>query len=176
MAILEYLATAEAEHGFGLNFNILETNLINLAIIFGILFYFGRKFLGNILSQRRANIEEAISEAEERVNKAQTQLAEAQKNLEQAHEKAKEIRSQAEERAKVAKQEVLDKGNAEVDRIKANAAADVSSEQDKAIAELRQKVSALALKRVESRLQDILDDSAQERFIDRCIDQLGGKS
>jgi F-type H+-transporting ATPase subunit b len=45
------------EGGVGLNFDILETNLINLALVIGILFYFGRKFLGSTLSSRKAEIE-----------------------------------------------------------------------------------------------------------------------
>ncbi|MDB9311842.1 F0F1 ATP synthase subunit B [Spirulina sp. CS-785/01] len=174
MAILVYLATEGAESGFGLNLDILETNLVNLVIIIGVLFYFGRKFLGNILSQRRAEIETAITEAEQRAKDAEARLKKAQQNLAQAQEEAKRIRAEAEERAQKAKEEVLEKGNAEVERIKANAAADVSAEQDKAIAELRQRVSALALEQVEGRLNEILDDSAQERYIDRCINQLGG--
>ncbi|MEM1254426.1 MAG: F0F1 ATP synthase subunit B, partial [Cyanobacteria bacterium P01_H01_bin.21] len=32
---------ASEEGGFGLNFDILETNLINLVIIIGVLVYFG---------------------------------------------------------------------------------------------------------------------------------------
>jgi F-type H+-transporting ATPase subunit b len=42
------------EGGFGLNVDILETNLINLVIILGVLFYFGSKFLGKTLSTRKA--------------------------------------------------------------------------------------------------------------------------
>ena len=32
-----------------LNFNLLETNLVNLAIVIGVLFWFLRGFLGGIL-------------------------------------------------------------------------------------------------------------------------------
>ncbi|MBD0302817.1 MAG: F0F1 ATP synthase subunit B, partial [Tolypothrix sp. T3-bin4] len=55
---------AEGEGGFGLNLDILETNLINLALLIGILFYFGRKVLTNILNERRINIETEIQGAE----------------------------------------------------------------------------------------------------------------
>jgi len=64
------LAEAEGHGGFGLNFDVLEANLINLTILIGVLFYFGRKVVGNILSERRANIEAAIKEAEQRQKEA----------------------------------------------------------------------------------------------------------
>ena len=36
---LIYLPSAE---GFGLNINILETNIINLSVVLGVLIYFGK--------------------------------------------------------------------------------------------------------------------------------------
>ncbi|MEL6249794.1 MAG: F0F1 ATP synthase subunit B, partial [Cyanobacteria bacterium J06627_15] len=63
---------ASEEGGFGLNFDILETNLINLIIIIGVLVYFGRSFLGKTLTERRVAIESAIKDAEARQQKAAT--------------------------------------------------------------------------------------------------------
>jgi len=82
MGTFSLLAT-EAAHavesgGFGLNFNVLETNLINLAIIIGVLFYFGRKVLVNILEERRSRIAEEIRDAEKRQKDAAAALADAQ--------------------------------------------------------------------------------------------------
>ncbi|WP_017307103.1 F0F1 ATP synthase subunit B [Spirulina subsalsa] len=174
MGIVFYLATEGAERGFGLNFDILETNLFNLVIIIAVLFYFGRQFLGTILSQRQARISEAIQEAEQRVTTAATQLAEAQQNLAQAQDEAKKIRANAEATAGRLKTEILAKGEAEIARIRETAAADLSTEQDRAIAELRQRVATLALAKVEAHLKDHLDDSIQGELIDRSIARIGG--
>ena len=43
-----------------LNFNPLETNLVNLAIVIGVLFWFLRGFLGGILERRRSAILQAL--------------------------------------------------------------------------------------------------------------------
>jgi F-type H+-transporting ATPase subunit b len=77
------LLTAEAieEPGIGLNFDILETNLINLVIIIGVLVYFGRGFLGKTLADRKARIEEAIKDAETRKKEAAAALADEQQKL-----------------------------------------------------------------------------------------------
>ncbi|QYO64887.1 hypothetical protein [Leptolyngbya sp. 7M] len=92
------LLTAEAAHegGFGLNFNILETNIINLAIVIGVLVYFGRNILGKILADRRSQIEQAIQEAEGRVKEAAAALAEQQRKLAQAQTEAQRIKANAE--------------------------------------------------------------------------------
>lgn len=50
------VAEAAEGGGWGLDFNILETNLVNLLIVYAILFYFGRGFLGKALGDRQATI------------------------------------------------------------------------------------------------------------------------
>jgi len=41
---LNYFALGE---GFGFNTNLLETNIINLAVVIGVLFYFGKGVCAN---------------------------------------------------------------------------------------------------------------------------------
>lgn len=165
---------AGSESGFGFNFDIIETNLINLGIVFVLLIVYGGKVVGNILSERRAKIESEIKAAETRAKEAKDALALAQKNLKEAQDTAVKIRSEAEANAQKAKEEILAKGSQEVERIKATAAADLNSEQERAIAQLRERVVAMALEQAESRMGDVLDDDKQRQLIDRSIAQLGG--
>ena len=53
-----FLATAE-KGGFGLNPDLIETNLFNLVLVLGFVVVFGRKLLGNILTERRESIEDS---------------------------------------------------------------------------------------------------------------------
>lgn len=173
MEIFLLNAEAGAESGFGFNFDIIETNLINLGIIFVLLIVYGGKVVGNILSERRAKIEEEIKSAEARAQKSKDALAEAQKNLKEAQDNAVKIRSEAEANAEKAKKAVLAKGQKEVERLKASAAADLNSDREKAIAQLRARAVEMALAKVESRMGEILNDDKQRQLIDRSIAQLG---
>ena len=47
-----------------LNTNILETGLINISLLLGILIYTGRDFLGSVLETRRNEILENVKDAE----------------------------------------------------------------------------------------------------------------
>lgn len=163
------------EGGFGLNFDILETNLINLAIVIGILFYFGRKFLGGILSERRARLEEAIRDAEQRKQEAAAALAEQQQKLAQAQAEAKRILEAARENAEKAKADILAQAERDVERMRASAAQDLSSQQERIMAELRQRIAALAMERAEAQLSDRLTDETQQQLLNRSIAQLGGR-
>ena len=167
-------AEAGAESGFGFNFDIIETNLINLGIIFVLLIVYGGKVIGNILSERRAKIEAEIKSAEARAKESKDALAVAQKNLKEAQANAVNIRSEAEKNAEKAKEAILAKGQKEVERLKATAAADLSSEQDRAIAQLKSKVVEMALSKVESRMGEVLNDDKQHQLVDRSIANIGG--
>ncbi|MEB3229710.1 MAG: F0F1 ATP synthase subunit B [Leptolyngbyaceae bacterium] len=174
MENLLLLATEAAEHGFGLNLDLFDTNLINLAIIIVILVVVGRQVIGDILSSRQATIEAAITDAEERKKSAAAQLAEQQQKLAQAQVEATSIRADAEKRAESFRLAILEKADADVEKLKAAAIADLGSQQDRAIAELRQRVVELALAGVESQLSTGVDDATQQRLIDQSIAMLGG--
>lgn len=170
------LAEAAGEGGFGLNFDILETNLLNLAILIGVLVYFGRQFFGQILSERRARIAEEIAEAEQRQKEAAEALADGQQKLAKAQAEAERIRAAAEQSAQKARAAVLEKAARDIEQMKKSAVDDLNTERERAIAELRQRVAALAMQRVESQLKDRLDESAQHHLIDRSIALMGGGS
>lgn len=172
-----FLLAAEAEHsGFGLNLDVLETNLINLAIIIGVLVYFGKKSLGGTLSERRAQIEAAIKEAEQRKEQAAAALAEQQQKLAQAQAEATRIRAEAEERAKAARANVLSQAEEDIERMKAAAAQDLSTQQDRVLNELRQRIAALAMQRAEAQLKADMNEDSQRQLIDRSIAMIGGRS
>ncbi|MEM9769110.1 MAG: F0F1 ATP synthase subunit B [Cyanobacteria bacterium P01_D01_bin.71] len=172
MVSLWLLATEEG--GFGLEFNLLESNLINLVIIWGVLFYFGSKFLGGNLSARRTNIKEAIQDAERRQREAQQSLEEQKKNLTQAQAKAKEIVELAKQNATKVSEDILAQAQADIERMRAAADQDVSFQQEKVMRELRQRISELALARAETELPSRLNPEIQTALVDKSIALLEG--
>jgi len=80
--------------GIGLNTDILETGLINIVALVGILIYAGRDFIGSILEQRKTSIVQGVQDAEGRLEEANRRLSEAQKQLSQAHIVISEIKNE----------------------------------------------------------------------------------
>ncbi len=167
------LVEEAAGEGFGFNTNVLDTNLVNLAIIITVLFVFGRKVLGSTLQERREKIETAIKSAEKRAQDAAAALADQQQKLAQAQAEAERIKQAAQENAAKAKESILAQAVVDVERMKQTAAADMNTERDKAINQLRQRVVAQALEKVESELRGGIADDAQHTLVDRSIAQLG---
>ena len=56
--------------GFGINTNLLETNVINLAVVVGVLIYFGGDVLTSLLTNRKETIMKSITDAEVRFQDA----------------------------------------------------------------------------------------------------------
>lgn len=176
-AVAEFPESAHSD-GFGVNFNILETNLINLAIVIGVLIYFGRSFLGKILAERKATIAAEIKEAEARQREAAEKLADEQQKLSQAQTQAEKIRADAQTNAQAAKEAILAQAKQDIERIKASASQDTTSSQERAVAQLRQQVAMMALKKAESDATAQLENNpeTQRQLVDHSIASLGGRS
>ena len=163
-----------ANEGFGLNLDILDTNLVNLTILIGLLLFYGRKFLTKLLTERRGKIEAEIKQAEQRAKDAAGALAGAQQKLAQAQAEAEQIHQNALSRAQQVKESILAEGQEEVTRLQATASQELSTETDKVIAQIKQQIVSLALAKAESELTGNLDSFAQKKLIERSLAQLGG--
>jgi F-type H+-transporting ATPase subunit b len=86
MENFDQIFTLLAKHeGIGLNTDILETGLLNILALLGILIFTGRDFLGSLLEERKTTIIKGVQDAEDRLNEAQKRLDEAKKQLDQAN-------------------------------------------------------------------------------------------
>ena len=164
---------ASHSSGFGLNTNIFETNIINLAIVIAGLVYFLRGFLGGILERRRAAILSDLKDAEERLSTATTALASAQKELTEAQAKAERIRADGESRAQAIRLDSERRTVEEMARIKQDSASDLASEAARVRDQLRREAARLAIEKALATLPGRLDATAQARLIDQSIQSLG---
>ncbi|HIK48850.1 F0F1 ATP synthase subunit B [Thermosynechococcus sp. M55_K2018_012] len=172
-----FLLATEEVGQFGINTNLLETNVINLAIIIGVLVYFGRGVLGKALGDRQQKIAAALAEAEERQKVAAARLVEEQQKLAQAKQEAQRIREDALARAKAAKEELIAQAKREIERLKEAASQDTTAATERAIAEIRERIAAMALAEAEKQLKARLSQNPdlQRTLVDRSIALLGGK-
>jgi F-type H+-transporting ATPase subunit b len=166
---------AEGEGGgFGLNLDLFEANVINLAIVIGILVYFGKGFLTNTLGKRSEGIEKALSEAKVKQAETAKLLAAEQAKLKNAQAEAAGIVAKASGDAARAKASILDAAATEVARMKEAAVADLGNEEARIMRDLRLRIAELAMAQAESQLPGRLNDDSQQRLIDRSISSVGG--
>jgi F-type H+-transporting ATPase subunit b len=85
--------------GFGINTNIFETNIINLAVVVGIVVSFVGNNLSALLDDRKKTILSNLEEANQRALEAQEKFNNAKAQLGFANKKAQEIRAEGVSRA-----------------------------------------------------------------------------
>ena len=163
-----------ASHGgFGLNLNVFETNIVNLAIVIFGLYKFLPNFLGGILERRRAIILADLKDAEERLATATSSLAQAQKDLADAQQKAEQIRADGKARAEAIRLESEKRTVEEMARVKQGAAADLSAEASRVRNLLRREAAQLAIEKALASLPGKLDADAQAKLVNQSIKTLG---
>ena len=163
-----------ANHGgFGLNLNLFETNIVNLAIVIFGLYKFLPNFLGGILERRRAIILADLSDAEERLATATTALAQAQQDLAAAQQKAEQIRADGKSRAEAIRLESEKRTIEEMARVKQGAAADLDAEAARVSNQLRREAARLAIEKALASLPGKLSADAQAKLVNQSIQSLG---
>lgn len=159
--------------GFGINLNLLETNLINLIIVIAVLVWFLRGFLGGILSRRREAILAELDDAESRLTQATAALSQAQADLAAAQQKAEQIRADGKVRAAAIRSDSEQRTIEEMARLKQEAVADLNAEAARVTDLLRREAAKQAIEKALKALPGKLDDAAQARLLDQSIANLG---
>ena len=162
-----------ASEGFGLNLNIFETNIINLAVVVFGLYKFLPGFLGKILERRRTSILSDLKEAEERLAQAKDSFSKAKDELASAKEKAEKIRNDCKARAEAIRLDSEKRTVEEMARIKQGAASDLNAEAARVTSQLRKEAAELAIEKALAILPKKLDSNTQDKFLKQSIKNIG---
>jgi len=162
-----------ASEGFGLNLNIFETNIINLAVVVFGLYKFLPGFLGKILERRRTSILSDLKEAEERLAQAKDSFSKAKDELASAKEKADKIRNDCKARAEAIRLDSEKRTVEEMARIKQGAASDLNAEAARVTSQLRKEAAELAIEKALAMLPQKLDSNTQDNFLKQSIKNIG---
>lgn len=162
------------EEGGDLVARILNSNLINIAIILGLLIYLGRKVIGETLATRRNAIIQELEAAEQRKQAAMEALSDQQAKLAQAQQEAERIKQQSKANAEKLRADLIAQAEADAERLKANAAKEMAAEQDRVMAELRRRIVQQALAKAEEDLPSHLNDGILHRLVDNSVQLIRG--
>jgi F-type H+-transporting ATPase subunit b len=142
------------EEGISLNFDILETGLLNILALVAILIYAGRDFLGSLLEERKNTIVKSVQDAEDRLNEAQKRLSEAEKQLNQANLVVNEIKAETTATKKLLLQSDSYQAKKDLKIRFERALATFRSKERQIFLEIKQQIVSLVLKRTVIRAQE----------------------
>ena len=166
MENFDQIFTLLASEGISLNTDILETGLINILALLGILIYTGRDFLGSLLEERRTTIVNGVQDAEDRLSEAQKRLAEAQKQLNQATIVISEIKNETVTTKKVLLESDAFQAKKDLTVRFDRALAAFRSKERQIFVEIKQQIISLVLQRTVSRVQETFKSKERQIFVE----------
>nr|YP_010624010.1 ATPase subunit I [Goniothalamus tamirensis]WBF98296.1 ATPase subunit I [Goniothalamus tamirensis] len=159
---------------FGLNTDILATNLINLSVVVGVLIFFGKGVLTDLLDNRKQRILSTIQNSEELRGGAIEQLEKARARLREAEMKADEYRVNGYSEIERKKKNLINATSVSLEKLENDKNETIRFEQQRAVNQVQQRVFQKALHGALETLNSCLNSELHLRIISANIDTLGG--
>jgi F-type H+-transporting ATPase subunit b len=141
----------------------------NLALLLGVLFYFGRAPIREFFATRRSGIQTELSQAAELLAEAEQRNSELQRRLVDLNIEIDGIKSTAGQRAQDEAEHILADARATAERIRNDARAAMDQELRRAQTELREEAADLALELAAKKLKDEVSEGDRDRLVDEFI-------
>jgi F-type H+-transporting ATPase subunit b len=139
-------------NGFGLNTNLFETNVLNLAVVVGVVVTVVGDALSVLLKERRDTILSTLQEADEKAIEAKNRLDEAKKSVDESRVRANEIRLNAIQIAERESKEVQKQSKNDIRRLQEANQRIIQLERQQTIQIVSQQVADLAITVAENAL------------------------
>nr|BDY09804.1 CF0 subunit I [Lysimachia vulgaris]BDY10655.1 CF0 subunit I [Lysimachia davurica] len=158
---------------FGFNTDILATNPINLSVVLGVLIFFGKGVLSDLLDNRKQRILTTIRNSEELRGGAIEQLEKARARLRKVEMEADEFRVNGYSEIEREKWNLINSTYKTLEQLENYKNETIHFEQQRAINEVRQQVFQQALEGAIGTLNNCLNNELHLRTISANIGMFG---
>nr|QLI52741.1 ATP synthase CF0 subunit I [Melanophylla alnifolia] len=158
---------------FGFNTDILATNLINLSVVLGVLIFFGKGVLNDLLDNRKQRILNTIRNSEELRGGAIEQLEKARARLRKVEMEADQFRVNGYSEIEREKLNFINSTSKTLEQLENYKNETIHFEQQRAINQVRQRVFQQALQGALGTLHSCLNSELHLRTISANIGMLG---
>lgn len=158
---------------FGFNTDILATNLINLSVVLGLLIFFGKGVLSDLLDNRKQRILKTIRNSEELRRGAIEQLEKARARLRKVEMEADQFRVTGYSDIEREKSNLINSTYQTLEQFEIYKNETIRFEQQRASNQVRQRVFQQALKGALGTLTSSLNNELHLRTINANIGMFG---
>nr|YP_010847896.1 ATP synthase CF0 subunit I [Heterostemma oblongifolium]WEV92546.1 ATP synthase CF0 subunit I [Heterostemma oblongifolium] len=158
---------------FGFNTDIFSTNLINLSVVLGVLIFFGKGVLSDLLDNRKRRILNTIRNSEELRGGATEQLEKARARLRKVEMEADRFRVNGYSEIEREKLNLINSTSKTLEQLENYKNETIQFEQQRAINQVRQRVFQQALRGALGTLNSCLNNELHLRTISANIGMLG---
>ena len=159
----------------GVNFFTMIFAWINLVILYVFLKKLLFKPVKNMIDSRQKEIDDMYSEAEGAKSSANEMKAQYEEKIASADAESEEILRRAVRRAELREEEILREADKKAARVMERAEEQIELEKKRAVNDVKNEVSSIALGIAEAVIERDLDKKDHDSLIDEFIDKLGEK-
>ncbi|HSN05356.1 F0F1 ATP synthase subunit B [Nitrospira sp. NS4] len=152
--------------------SLIFWEVVSFGILFFVLYKFAFPGILGILEEREKKIKDSLDQAERHRAEAERSLKEYEAKLSAAAKEAEGILAAAKERAQRLLDENEQRLTAEAERIKGDATREIDHERRKAVQDIRNQTTELALMVAEKVVQRSLTDADHRKFADEALEAL----
>jgi len=153
----------------GINLPVLVAQIINVAILLGILYLVAYKPIMRVLDERSRRIKESMEQADAIKEQATRTEEEVKNQLEGASREGQERIAQAVQVGEEVKQKAKQEARQEAETLIARARTEIQRERDEAIDELRKEFADLTIMAAGKVIDRALDKKAHRQLIDKVL-------
>nr|YP_011026674.1 ATP synthase CF0 subunit I [Monanthes polyphylla]UTM09768.1 ATP synthase CF0 subunit I [Monanthes polyphylla]WQN00753.1 ATP synthase CF0 subunit I [Monanthes polyphylla] len=168
-----YLGYLSSAGSFGFNTDILATNPINLSVVLGVLIFFGKGVLSDLLDNRKQKILNSIRNSEELREGAIEQLENVRARLRKVEMEADQFRVTGYSEIEQEKLNLINSTYKTLEQLENYKNETIQFEQQRAINQVRQQIFQQALQGALGTLNSCLNNEIHLRTISANIGMFG---
>jgi F-type H+-transporting ATPase subunit b len=153
----------------GINPSTLIAQVINVVILFGLLYLVAYRPIMRMLDERSGKIKESMDNTERIKEQAERAEGEAAKRIEAAAKEGQEAIARAMRTGDEVRQEAQQKAKSEGEALIARARAEIQRERDEAIDQLRESFADITIEAAGKVIDRTLDKKAHRDIIDKVL-------
>ena len=155
--------------GLGINLPSLVAQIMNFAILLGLLYLVAYKPIMRMLDERSRKVKESMEQTELIKQQAENAEEEVKKQLEAAGKEGMEIIAQAMHTGEEARQKAQQDAKQDAETLIARARVEIQRERDEAVSELRNEFADLTILAAGKVIEQKLDEKAHRQLIDKVL-------
>ncbi len=157
--------------GLGIDWRTLIAQIVNFAILFGLLYLVAYKPIMRMLDERSKKVKDSMEQVESVREQSEHAEEEVRKRLEVAGKEGQEVVARAVRTGEEARQKAQEEARREAEVLIDKARLEIQRQRDEAIDELRKEFADLTVEAAGKVIERSLDKEAHRQLIDKVLEE-----
>jgi len=157
--------------GLGISLPTLLAQIVNFAVLFGLLYLVAYKPIMRMLDERSKKVQESMEQTEYIKEQSEHAEEETKRRIEAASKEGQEVIARAVRTGEEVRQQAQQEAKEDAESLVVRAQVEIQRERDDAIDELRKEFADLTILAAEKVIDRSLDKKAHRQLIDKTLEE-----